>query len=192
MALPNCWWLSAFQVSNKRGSVRTTALPFANGCSALFMLLQEAAGRGSSCQASPSPWLSGAGHKPLPHRPQFTTACWATYYPFYLQKLVDFPPQLDRLTVSETGSEFLVWTNQSTTKTTTKETVSEHYLQSHTVLNRKISNKKDTRCKTKTFLPQICAKPQNDGLLLIAYWHDLLWIRRVTFRLFVSLRRVAK
>lgn len=56
------------------------------------------------------PWLfrAGAEHSTLPGRPRVPAARWATRYRLYLQKLVDFPPQLNRLTASEIGFEFLV------------------------------------------------------------------------------------
>lgn len=98
--------------SNKRGGVRTIALRFADGCSALLTLPQAAVGKGSRQQPPrpPPPGLFGAGpeRKASPGRPRVTTDCWATYYHLYLQKLVDFPPQLNRLTASEIGFEFLV------------------------------------------------------------------------------------
>ena len=107
----------------------------------------------------PIPQLLGAEaeHKTSPGRLRVTTDCWATYCHLYLQKLVDFPPQLNRLTASALGFEFLVWTNQwttrKTTKTTTKEMVSACYLQIHIVLKEKISNKKDTSNKTREEVP---------------------------------------
>lgn len=81
----------------------------ARHCSRCHRQLQ---GRGpvSSLPLSPPPGLFGAGpeRKASPGRPRVTTDCWATYYHLYLQKLVDFPPQLNRLTASEIGFEFLV------------------------------------------------------------------------------------
>lgn len=158
-----------------------------------------------------SPWqplqLFGAEHKASPGRPRATTEHRATRYHLCLQKLVDFPPQLNRLTASEIGFEFLVWTNQwttrKTTKTTTKETVSECYLQIRMVLKEKsLTQRTPGARRGKKFLLQcthLCktTKCSDSGLLLIAYRHistlnknkDLL---RDTFRLFQSLNRAAK
>lgn len=144
--------------------------------------------------------------KASPGRPRVTTDCWATYYHLYLQKLVDFPPQLNRLTASEVGFEFLVWTNQWTTRKTTKTTeemVSECYLQIHIVLKERSLTKRTPGARQgKKFLLQYTdpcktTKRSDSGLLLIAYWHifilnkkkDLL---RVTFRLFQFLSGAAK
>lgn len=146
--------------SNKRGGVRTIALQL--GCLAT-----------EGCRAGvpwtlgvpwtigvheQPPWLFGAGaeHSTLPGRPWVPAARWATRYRLYLQKLVDFPPQLNRLTASEIGFEFLVWTNQwttrKTTKITTKEMVSECYLKNHS-FKRKICSEKDTWSKAREEVP---------------------------------------
>lgn len=126
--------------SNKRGGVRTIALQLADGCSA-----KGVAGKGPRSSCGPMnrewpPWLSGAEHT-LCQAALSSSSPLGHTLSLYLQKLVDFPPQLNRLTASEIGFEFLVWTNQwatrKTTKTTTKEMVSECYLKNHRVSKEK-------------------------------------------------------
>lgn len=119
-------------------------------------------------------------------------------YHLYLHKLVDFPPQLNRLTASEIGFEFLVWTNQwatrKTTKTTTKEMVSECYLKNHRVSKEKSLVKKIPGARQgKKFHLQYIDQCKTIKHYLL---HTILDIKtdlmRFTFRLFQSINRTAK
>lgn len=144
---------------------------------------RAAAGKGSPWH--PPLFGAGAEYKARPGRPRVTTGSWATCCRLYLHKLVDFPPQLKSPAASETAFEFLVgtnqWTTRKTTKTTTKETVSECYLQIHIVFKEKpLAERKPTARQGKKFLLQhmdLCKTTNRSGrgVLLIAYGHIYLF-----------------
>lgn len=147
---------------------------------------QELAGKGSherlgSHEEPPVSFGAGAEHRNLASRPRAPRAHWATRYRLYLQKLVDFPPQLNRLTASEIGFEFLVWTNQWTTRKTTKTTTKEIVLNvtwKTTVSKEKSLAKKVSGARQgKKFLLQYTdqcktIKHPDSELLFIAYYSE--------------------